>query len=760
MNRAFNRPAALVLLAAVVNLALFGAFLGLRLARPSDGARLQPGADAYTADGVIVTPLVDEADSLQPGDVVVTVAGRTLESWAEALLCWRPFCVPPERPHWRAGDTVIYSVLRDGGLQEVEVVLRPYPLGANLRQDWGAVAFALASLGLTLFVLLKRPHEPAARVLFLSSSSMLGATTWSLGLQVGDFVHPAGFWLYWVTTRYVYLLVFISFLHFALIFPQPHRAVRHRHWLIPAVYAAPFLLHALAVAGAGIAATGPLDWLDHIGLDQNLTVAAYLLLGLLALISNYRDTDDTVSRQQIRLIVIAFALVVAIAIGLWQMPQIALGEMLFTSNMMAVVGLLIPAALAAAILRHRLWDIDVIVNRAVVYSSLTVIIAAMYVLIVGVLGALFQTRGNLILALLATGGVAVLFQPLRERLQQVVNRLMYGERDDPYAVLSNLGHKLQSSAAPEALLNDIVETVATALKLPYAAIRLGKDGAFVTQAEYGRPITAIHTLDIVHQSQAVGQLSVSLRSPGETLTPKDLQLLEDITRHAGAVVYAVRLMDDLQRSRERIITAREEERRRLRRDLHDGMGPTLASQTFRLDAALDLIENDPAAASDVLHALKRQTRDLVADIRRLVYDLRPPALDELGLVGALETHIATTQAHDGLRVEFAASGPGLESLPAAVEVAAYRIVTEAATNVIRHADARTCTITLAICENPACLRVTVEDDGKGLPPDVRMGVGLNSMRERAEELGGQLEVGPGAGGGTRITADLPLSYVR
>lgn len=212
------------------------------------------------------------------------------------------------------------------------------------------------------------------------------------------------------------------------------------------------------------------------------------------------------------------------------------------------------------------------------------------------------------------------------------------------------------------------------------------------------------------------------------------------------------LTSDLQRSRERLVNTREEERRRLRRDLHDGLGPQLATLTLKLDAARNMLSQKEAVAADALLAeLKAQTQAAISDIRRLVYDLRPPALDELGLISAIREQ-ATNYSQNGLNVFVEAPEP-LAPLPAAVEVAAYRIVQEALTNVSHHARARACRIRLSLSDE---LELEITDDGIGLPEDLRAGVGLYSMRERTAELGGTCEIGPSPTGGTRVLARLSL----
>ncbi|MCI0712534.1 MAG: GAF domain-containing sensor histidine kinase [Chloroflexi bacterium] len=501
----------------------------------------------------------------------------------------------------------------------------------------------------------------------------------------------------------------------------------------------------------GIAAL-PISLLLLLYLTWILTLLVILPIACLSLVVRYRAADTT-TRQQIKW----FSLWLAIVIVLFVVRHFnGLTPNTIDEIALRTAILCLPIVLGISLFKYHLYDIDIIINRTLVYGLLTIIIVGLYILIVGLLGTVFQARGDLLASLVATGVVALSFHSVREQMQRGVNRLMFGQRDEPYSILSRLGQQLKTVTEAKSLLPTVVETVAVALKLPYAAITIQQHDQFGLRASYGQAKTPTHSIPLIYQNEKVGQLIVGQRSPGEPLTPADKRVLEDIARQMGAVVHSVRLTSDLQQSRERLVTAREEERRRLRRDLHDGLGPALASQTLKLDATIDLIEADPQAAIQLLKKIKAQSQTLVADVRRLVYDLRPPALDELGLVAALRSHISQLNPiQNGLTITIEAPNK-VPTLSAAVQVAAYRIGQEAVLNVLKHAHARHCTLRLSIVPDESCLQIEVIDDGIGLPHPVMSGVGLQSMRERAEELSGSFVCRDALNGGTHIQARLPV----
>lgn len=502
--------------------------------------------------------------------------------------------------------------------------------------------------------------------------------------------------------------------------------------------------------------------------------------GLVAQIYRYRQTQG-IERQQQKWVMVGFflthlcfaSLVLSSAAG-WnqQLVTLAPTPIMLLNSLLGLSSILIPITIAFAILRYRLWEVDVWINRSVVYGGLTLLVTVVYVLIVGLMSNLFQSGSSLALSVFATGLIAILFNPVRQRLQAAVNRLMYGERDDPITVLTALGRRLEETVAPAETLPTLVETIAQTLKLPYVAIVGNGEGREPMSRGAAEILAAYPSLlashpaplafPLIYHAQTIGQLLVAPRAPGEAFTPAERRLLENVARQAGAAVHAARLTTDLQRSRERLVTTREEERRRLRRDLHDGLGPQLATLTLKVDAARNYLRQEPETSrpasiettDHLLLELKREIQEAIQDIRRLAYNLRPPALDQLGLAPALGEYAAQNSAN-GLLITVDAPA-ALPPLSAAVEVAAYRIALEAITNVVRHARATHCRVKLSVVGDS--LYLEIDDNGVGLPADVAPGVGLASMRERAAELGGAFDLRAAPAEGTHVSIRLPILH--
>lgn len=753
----FNRAAWLVLVLSIVLIGLTTIRVWRVVAQPSDGVRLEYGDSPviWTHEGVTIVPIEFQPDGLRRNDSVIAVAGQSLETWVRAF--FQPtLASAPLQLH----QPVAYTVLRDGRILMVDVTLGMFPLGSFLTQQWGNLIFAFPTLVIAGFVFVRRPNERAAQ-LFLLLTACLGSAglIWAFGMGITDFAAPFDFWLFRLLSYGTSMLLAGVTLHFALAFPRPHPLLVRYRFIVLFVYTMPYLVLALHLIAMPMGEGQLLEWLGGWAIAGDRINLIYLMLAMLAVISNYRNVQhDVTARQQARWVVFGFSITCGLFLILTLLPKHLAGYPQLDRTLYGLLVLPIPICMGVAILRHHLFDIDLIINRALVYAILSAITMGMYIAIVGALGILFQATNNPITFFLATGVVAVLFQPIRERIQRGVNRLMYGERDDPYAVLSRLGQRLETTLAPNTVLPTIVESIARALKLPYVALDVPTlDGNLQTAAEFRQSITPNDSAQelkfaLTHQGEIVGQLRLAPRAPGESFGVADRQLLDDLARRAGAAVYAVGLSHDLQRSRERLVLAREEERRRLRRDLHDDLAPTLATLGLSASTAADLIPANPNRAIALVKELHAEIQATVANIRRLVYDLRPPTLDELGLFAAVHERAAQySNAPDGLRVSVDAPAE-LPALPAAVEVAAYRIVQEALANVANHAHARQCSIRFAYSD---ALEIEIADDGIGLPPNLKPGVGLRSMRERAVELGGSCVIERGAKGGTIVRARLP-----
>jgi signal transduction histidine kinase len=413
--------------------------------------------------------------------------------------------------------------------------------------------------------------------------------------------------------------------------------------------------------------------------------------------------------------------------------------------------LFMPFSIGIAILEQRQRHLSVAFSRTIVYSFVTLIVMGVYVLIVGSLGFLLNDQNNIFISLLATGIVAILFQPLRTKIQHSVNTLVYGDREDPYKILSSLTQRLELTMTNSSVLYTIMEEVAKALKLPFAAIEIELGGNFERVAAFGEELQVKSEIPLKLKGECIGILIVGARSLQETLPPDKVYLLNDLLRQVTMAVQTVRITSELKRSRIKLVSFREEERRRLRRDLHDGLGASLASISLSMDTLVFQNSMDLAVKNRLLE-LQGNLRKAIAGIRQLVYNLRPPALDELGLIFALD-ELCRQYEGSSIKVSLEASEIDFPLHPA-IEVAAYRIVQEAVTNAGKHSKGSNCKVTLRL--EDSSIIITIADDGVGFQDNWKNGIGLHSMRERAEEVDGQFIIKDNSDEGTTIEVRLPL----
>jgi two-component system NarL family sensor kinase len=409
----------------------------------------------------------------------------------------------------------------------------------------------------------------------------------------------------------------------------------------------------------------------------------------------------------------------------------------FVDGALALAGVALPASIGIAILRHRLFDIQVVLSRTLTYGVLVVAVVALYALVL--LGADRLDGGSGAGGLLAVGIVAVAVHPAHAWVRVRIEQWVYGYRSDPAAALRRLGADVES-ADPLHVVDTITASVADALKV---------DRVWVEAPTERTPEDSRATrVPLVHRGDHVGDLAVEVPA-GRSLSAADLALLHDLAQHAAVTVRAAQLAGELQESRARIVTGREEERKRLRRDLHDGVGPTLAAILLKLQAAQT--RRDETERNALLGEIRAETRAAITEVRRVVDDLRPPAIDEVGLVDAIRQRAASLTTDT---LVFEVQGPAEQpTLPAAVEVAAFRIASEAMTNVVKHSGATRCLIDL---ELDVTLGLTVSDNGRGDAGATARGVGWTSMTERAAELGGSCTISTRGEGGLVVRAVLPL----
>lgn len=401
----------------------------------------------------------------------------------------------------------------------------------------------------------------------------------------------------------------------------------------------------------------------------------------------------------------------------------------------------VPLAIGVAVLQRRLYDLPVVINRSLTYGLLWLLIALLYAVVVGGVGAMVQRRDASWLPWVAAGVVAVSFAPLREAMQRTANRLTYGQWAQPAEVLTRTNRRLADVADVLLLLASLVDDLASGLGLGYVEVR---DAAGATLALAGSPGGRTDEVPLTAYGAAVGALTWRRRS----LRESDRELMSDLAVRLGSVVHAQGLLASVRAAQERLVLAREEERRRLRRELHDGLGPALAGLTLQVDTIRNRV--GATEADEALLTLRAGIQETVLDVRRIVEGLRPAALDDLGLVEAVHQLAGRSRSPE---VEVVADA--LPRLPAAVEVAAYRIVQEALTNASRHAQASRVTVDLAM--TPGGLTVTITDNGTGQVTPRPGGIGLDSMRERAEQIGGTFELMARPGHGTTVTATLALA---
>jgi two-component system, NarL family, sensor kinase len=409
----------------------------------------------------------------------------------------------------------------------------------------------------------------------------------------------------------------------------------------------------------------------------------------------------------------------------------------------------LPTAVAAAVLRYALYDLDLVVNRVLVWSGLTVVVAAGFVGLVALLSLVLPGDRVTPTQLIALLLLALAVEPLRRRLQRGVDRLLFGRRSAPAEAFAEVGRDL-ARATVAGSGEVLCSAIATTLQLPWAGIRRA-DGSM--SAAWGRRIDDVRAFPLRIADRTLGELLVCPRRLNQRWTRAERAILDGMAAQVAVAVEAMDLAESLRRAQDRIVASREQERERLRNDLHDGLGPTLVG--LRLQAAFCARQTKEPAVSAALEQIAAVAAQCVAEVSEVVEGLRPTVLDK-GLQAAVE--IEAHRLNAGATDVAVVTPEPLPALPQAVETAGLRIVCEAMSNAVRHAQADRVQVEMCVVQRPGRknLLLTVTDDGCGFKGPRDGGVGLTSMRQRADEVGGWVSIAPATPKGTTVTAELPI----
>jgi signal transduction histidine kinase len=495
-----------------------------------------------------------------------------------------------------------------------------------------------------------------------------------------------------------------------------------------------------------------------------LLFAAPLLVvgGFVSLVGRMRRTTDDVVRHQIRWLAYA-ASVMAVFFVMSFLPGLdnddAWGGWIQTVGAMSFM--LIPVAIGIAILRYRLYDIDVVIRKTLVFAVMAAVIAVVYVgLVVGV-GALVGSRGSPILSALAAAIVALVFQPVRARARRLADRIVFGKRSTPYEVMAEFGEQLAGTYAANDVLERTARVLAEGVGAQRADVRLAVGGDMRSVATWpsgagGAPDDFV--AEVRHQGEVLGALAVSM-PPSDPIDPTREQLVQDLASQAGLVLRNERLtgqlrarLVDLKAAQKRLVAAQDQERRKLERNIHDGAQQQLVALQVRHRLAEQLIDRDPATAKQMLGELQKDTAQALDDLRDLARGIYPPLLADEGLLAALEAQARRAPLPVTVRSD------GFRRYPQDVETAVYFSVLEALQNVTKHAGATS--VEVSLDDQTEAVRFTVRDDGRGFDPSgTGYGTGLQGIADRLGAVEGRLEIESAPGRGTVVAGTIPVRAV-
>ncbi len=641
--------------------------------------------------------------------------------------------------------------------------------------DWPGAIWVLSLAAFALMgalIAARRPENPigwlfCAAGLSLSISTF--ATRWSEYARHRGAL-PLGHVMTWLATWSWTPGILLMFTFLLLLFPDGHlpsRRWRPVGWLAGAIIVVgtiPYAITAWPLPDrllANIGDSAPAAAPTSFKIAYNVQVAGIIigfvlgLAGALSLILRIRrSTGD--QREQLKWFAYAAAILVVTVIAtspMFHAPQV-LSTLAFP---------LLPIASAVAILKYRLYDIDVVINKTVVFAALAAFVTAIYLGVVVGIGALIGTTGNnVVLSIIATAIVALVFQPLRARARRFADRLVYGKRATPYEVLAEFSDRMSETYATDDVLPRMAEILrdGTGAEVASVWLRIGGElrpaastggdevGAVRLTGDALPEIFGEHAVEVRHQAELLGALSVRMPA-SDPMNPARDRLVRDLAAQAGLVLRNVKLIEDLRASRQRLVAAQDQERRRIERNIHDGAQQQLVALSVKLRLAEQLAGRDPQRTGAMLGELQSETTEALENLRDLARGIYPPLLADQGLAAALEAQARKSAVPTMVEPD------GVGRYAPEIEATVYFCALEALQNVAKYAEASAATVRLRA--EDGALHFEVADDGRGFDPaSTGYGTGLQGMADRLDAVGGSLHVESSEGGGTTITGRVPL----
>jgi two-component system, NarL family, sensor kinase len=742
------RWAGVPLLVAVLIIASLGWIILARGTSPADGTVTFPSAPYWSERGVVVNELLPGSSGLQVGDCVVAVDGRRLEDLARN---------GPVR-RYKVGDVLRYDVRRSGGplnrdcsgpQASIEVTLTPYRFSSVISEHVSVLVLACCMLALGAFLVAVRPRFGAPWALLLAACLYpFGLTEWPFGTQVVDLASGPRLWPF-VIGDTANTLFWGALLLLAMSLPRrgfPPRSLMVGCFMVPLAL---YLLHLVMTLPGQTSELGKLARLITVSVGAAYAVP---LLMVLALALGYRSVGEAERRTAVRWVLIPFAVVAFAYLGLGQLPAAITGRPLIPWTWLQGLFILVLAAMAVSVVRNHLFEVQIVIRRwglrvvGLIAGVTGVLTLWRFVIMPWMPPADWQSAvavGVLLAAFCI--GIAVLIRFLERRL--------FGARADSDVMIAALSPRTAPVVTDESGLAATLDALMHALRLAFVQLDLTMPGTTSLSLSRGASQRPDRVIPLYAGEIRVGQLSLAVRPGLEPLGRADERLLDALSHVLASSAYNLGLQQALRTALAQAVTAREEERRRIRREIHDGIGPILAAALLRTETTMDLPPGGPSQAESLqkLHHLQKAA---LTDVRSLVEGLRPQALDHGGLLPALQQHAELSAMPKSPAVEFEVAGD-ISVLPAAVEVAAYRIAQEAMNNAIKHACAQNITVRLSRTDDG--LTLEIEDDGVGVAANGNpSGIGMASMAERATELGGWCTTEHSPTGGTWVKAWLPI----